>query len=78
MAHKFGIILLSGGLDSTTLASLIVKNDIELYALTFDYGQTHRREILSAKAIATELGISHMVVDVSFYKNLADHSALTN
>ena len=78
MTHHFGIILLSGGLDSTTLASMAVQEDIELLALTFDYGQNHMREITSAKAIASKLGITQVVLDVSFYKDLANHSALTN
>ena len=78
MTHHFGIILLSGGLDSTTLASMALKEDIQLSALTFDYGQTHQNEINCAKAIATKLGINQVIIDVSFYKELANYSALTN
>ena len=78
MTHHFGIVLLSGGLDSTTLASMAIKEDIDLVALTFDYGQNHRHEINSAKAIASKLGITQVIIDISFYKELANHSALTN
>ncbi|HAT35681.1 MAG TPA: 7-cyano-7-deazaguanine synthase QueC [Rhodospirillaceae bacterium] len=78
MTIHLGVILLSGGLDSTTLAALILTRDIRLSALTFDYGQTHRRELEAASAIANRLGIDQSVVDVSFYRNLANHSALTN
>jgi len=46
-------------------------------AVSFDYGQTHRRELQSAKAVAQQMGLKHSVVDVSFYRELAAHSALT-
>ena len=57
---------------------MALKEDIKLLALTFDYGQTHRNEINCAKAIATKLGINQVIIDVSFYKELANYSALTN
>lgn len=78
MTTRLGLILLSGGLDSTTLAAMAMKRDIRLSALTLDYGQTHRRELDAAVAVAARLGIAQTTADVSFYKNLADHSALTN
>lgn len=59
------IVLLSGGLDSTVLATKLVKEGHEVLALSVNYGQRHKKEILCAKLIAAELGIEHRVADVS-------------
>jgi 7-cyano-7-deazaguanine synthase len=75
---KIGLILLSGGLDSTTVAAYALKEEYELMALTFHYGQKHSREIESARKIARILGLKHEVADISFYKKLAWYSALTS
>jgi len=59
---KKAVILLSGGLDSAT-AAYCARKDIgktgELYALTFDYGQRHSKEIWCAAAIAKALGVTN-------------------
>ncbi|MBI4482767.1 MAG: 7-cyano-7-deazaguanine synthase QueC [Acidobacteria bacterium] len=73
-----GVVLLSGGLDSTTVATLARRQGFDLSAVTVQYGQSHRREINSARQVAQALGLSHRVVDVSFFKDLAWYSALTN
>ena len=56
------VILLSGGLDSSTAAAIAKSKGYELFALTFDYGQRHRIEIESAKKIVRHLGIAQHVV----------------
>ena len=76
--RRIGLILLSGGLDSTTLACLAKRDTDALHALTLNYGQRHIRELDSARRVAEHLGIGQQVVDVSFYGNLAAHSALTD
>jgi len=43
------IVLLSGGMDSSTALSIAIKEGFECYALTLDYGQRHQDEINSAK-----------------------------
>jgi 7-cyano-7-deazaguanine synthase len=78
MKKRLGIILLSGGLDSTTLAAYALQKDYRLSGLTLDYGQSHRRELDAAIEIAKVLKIDHQLADVSFYKKLAHHSALTD
>src|SRR5438309_819484 len=76
--QKLGLVLLSGGLDSTTVAAQARRQGYDLNALTIDYGQTHRREIAAAGAVAEALGIPHHVASVDFYRELAWYSALTN
>ncbi|MEL1135537.1 7-cyano-7-deazaguanine synthase QueC [Desulfitobacterium sp. THU1] len=49
---KKSVVLLSGGLDSTTCMSVAAKTGYELYPLSFDYGQRHGRELEAAKAVA--------------------------
>ena len=76
--RKLGIILLSGGLDSTTVATYAKKQRYQLLALTLHYGQKHTKEIESAAKVAEVLSIKHKVIDVSFFKKLAWYSALTD
>ena len=57
-----GVVLLSGGLDSTILTYDMVNSGVELEALTFDYGQRHRKEIEYAKRTAEKLGLHHEVI----------------
>ena len=45
------VVLLSGGMDSTTALAMTRKDGFELIALTFDYGQRHRKEIEAATRI---------------------------
>lgn len=75
--RRLGLVLLSGGLDSTTVAALAKEQGHQLAAVTVHYGQVHRREILAAEAVAKALDIDHRVVDVSFFRDLAWYSALT-
>lgn len=56
------VVLLSGGLDSFVAAALARETGLRLYALTIDYGQRHRIELDSARAIATSLGVERHVV----------------
>jgi 7-cyano-7-deazaguanine synthase len=75
---QIGLVLLSGGLDSTTVAALAKRGGYELAALTVDYGQTHVRELDAALAVAQALDLAHHVARVDFYRELAWYSALTN
>ena len=71
------IVLLSGGLDSTTLLAIAKAHDFECYALSFDYGQKQRSELESAKTIANQSKVlEHRIMKIS----LADigGSALTD
>ena len=50
--QKKAVVLLSGGLDSTTTLALAHQQGFELYTLSFDYGQRHQREVEAANAVA--------------------------
>jgi 7-cyano-7-deazaguanine synthase len=58
------IVLLSGGLDSTTCLALARRDGFEPVALSFRYGQRHTGELICAAAIAAGAGIEHLVVDI--------------
>ena len=75
---KIGVILLSGGLDSTTVAAYAKKQGYELKAIALNYGQKHSIEVESARKVAETLGIELEVVDISFFKKIAWYSALTS
>ena len=63
---KKAIVLLSGGLDSTTALYLAKSQGFdELYALTFRYGQKHGKELEAAKAVAKAVGVKeHKIVEL--------------
>ncbi len=59
------VVLLSGGVDSTTVLALALKQGYEVYALSFRYGQRHAWELKAAEKIAMDFGVAeHRVVDI--------------
>ncbi len=71
------VILLSGGLDSTTTLAIAKSQGFECYALSFDYGQKQKSELISATKIAKHFdAVEHRIMQIS----LADFggSALTD
>jgi 7-cyano-7-deazaguanine synthase len=74
----YGVILLSGGLDSTTVATYARARTEYLTALTFYYGQSHGKEVECARKIAEVLAIPHKLLDIAFFGQVAWYSALTN
>ncbi|MEP7015474.1 MAG: 7-cyano-7-deazaguanine synthase QueC [Verrucomicrobiota bacterium] len=53
---KHAVVLLSGGLDSTTTLAIALADSYEVYALSFEYGQRHQLEIEAARRVAKALG----------------------
>jgi 7-cyano-7-deazaguanine synthase len=78
MKTTFGVTLLSGGLDSTTVTAYAKERTEHLTALTFRYGQTHSKEVRCAERVATIIGVDHKLLDISFLGEVAWYSALTN
>ena len=76
--NEKAVIILSGGIDSSTLCYKYASDNFDIYSLTIIYGQRHLREVESAKNVANTLGISHRVVDLSPSNQLLTGSALTD
>ncbi len=73
---KKAIVLLSGGLDSTTCLALAKSEGYECTALSFDYGQRHAIELVIAKRIAAHFEVNHNIITLP---TMPWHtSALTN
>jgi len=65
MDQKKAVLLLSGGLDSTTLLALAVSEGHAVHALSFSYGQRHRAEVAAARKIAERYGaVQHVITDI--------------
>ena len=62
---KKAVILLSGGLDSATTLYFAKDKGYECFCLIFDYGQRHKRELDSGKAIAKKAGCRWQIVKIS-------------
>ena len=58
------VVLLSGGLDSTTVLGLAQADGYDVHALSFSYGQRHRFELDRARAIAQQADVRHVVLDL--------------
>ncbi|QNP74397.1 7-cyano-7-deazaguanine synthase QueC [Streptomyces roseirectus] len=72
------LVVLSGGMDSTTLMAHYTALRHRLVALTVDYGQRHRKEIESARRVAAHYGAAHHVLDLTGLGALLSGSALTD
>ena len=59
------VVLVSGGLDSTTCLAMAREKGFDLYALTFNYGQRHDHELNSAKMVVDFFNIqNHRIIDI--------------
>lgn len=74
---KKAVVLLSGGLDSTTLLYWVVKQGYKPYVLSFDYGQRHKKELEFAKKTCEKLKADHRIIDLTSVNELLQGSALT-
>lgn len=64
-AEKKAVVLLSGGVDSTTVLAIAKNDGFEAYAMSFRYGQRHKIEVEKAKNIASSMGTQkHIVVEI--------------
>jgi 7-cyano-7-deazaguanine synthase len=59
------VLLLSGGLDSTTMLAYALDRGFDVHAMTFRYGQRHISEIEAARRVARRYGVrDHVIVDI--------------
>ncbi len=64
MSRK-AVVLLSGGIDSSTTLAIARDSGYEVYAISFNYGQRHRFEIEAAKKIAIDMGVKrYLIMDI--------------
>jgi len=74
---KHAVVLLSGGLDSATTLAIARSQGYESCALTFDYGQRHKRELKAAEKVAKSLAAKkHFIVKID--NQIFGGSALTD
>ncbi|MDX6562760.1 MAG: 7-cyano-7-deazaguanine synthase [Gaiellales bacterium] len=77
MSGKNAVVLLSGGLDSTTVLAIAQSEGYTAYALSFQYGQRHATELDAARRVAAEAGVGgHVVADIDL--RVFGGSALTD
>jgi 7-cyano-7-deazaguanine synthase len=75
MTNKKAVVLVSGGLDSATTLAIAIKEGYNIYALTFNYGQRHARELDAAKELVNHYKIqNHEIIELDLTK--LSHSAL--
>ncbi len=78
--HQKKVIILSGGMDSTTLLYSLLEQDYEIYAISFNYGQKHSKELEFAKKTTKKLEVPHKIIDISSiaHAGLFGESSLTS
>lgn len=65
VSKRPAVVLLSGGLDSTTVAAIALSEGFAVHALSFSYGQRHSWELEAARRVALSLGIaSHRIANI--------------
>lgn len=75
---KKQVVLLSGGMDSTTLLALAAARGPVLGALSVNYGQRHAVELEAARDVADFYGVPHFILDLTSWGSLLTGSALTD
>ena len=74
------IVPISGGLDSSVILSIACQQHDDVYAISYDYGQKHNKELLYAGCQVDEYKNieDHKIIDIKFFKDIAPTSSLTN
>lgn len=72
------IVVYSGGLDSFTLLNEAIRSGKDVFALSFDYGQKHNKELHFVEKFCAQESIDSKIVDVSSIKELFQGSSLTD
>lgn len=72
------VVIYSGGMDSFTVLNKALQDGLEVYPVTFNYGQRHVKEIDYAKRVCRELNLIHQITDISAISNMLQGSSLTS
>ncbi|MGR6873166.1 7-cyano-7-deazaguanine synthase QueC [Pseudomonas sp. HK3] len=76
MSKPKAVVIYSGGMDSFTLLNRVIKDGYDVYALTFNYGQKHVKEVEVASTVCTLLNVPHKILDISPINQLMQSSSL--
>tara|TARA_Y100000588_G_C14030838_1_gene828566 strand:- start:281 stop:940 length:660 start_codon:yes stop_codon:yes gene_type:complete len=72
------VVIYSGGMDSYTVLNKAIMSGFDVYALSFNYGQRHVKELEVAASVCADLNVHHKVVDISAINQLIGGSSLTD
>ena len=72
------VVIYSGGMDSFTLMNQAIAQGKRVYALSFNYGQKHSKELHYAQKVCDDLGLPHKIVDITPIHQLLMGSSLTD
>lgn len=72
------VVIYSGGMDSYTVLNKALRDGYEVYALSFDYGQRHVKELDVAALACKDLDVHHKIVDISAINQIIGGSSLTD
>ncbi|MEG3755296.1 7-cyano-7-deazaguanine synthase QueC [Psychromonas arctica] len=72
------VVIYSGGMDSYTVLHKAIEEGLTPFALTFDYGQRHVKEIQIASEVCESLAINHKIIDITAINQLIGGSSLTD
>ena len=67
------VVIYSGGMDSFTALHQVLReadDDTQVFCVTFDYGQRHKKEVDYAARVCTALKVSHKIIDISVIHEL--------
>jgi len=76
MSKPKAVVIYSGGMDSFTLLNRVIKDGYDVYALTFNYGQKHVKEVEVASTVCQQLNVPHKILDISPINQLMQSSSL--
>ncbi|TDF38453.1 7-cyano-7-deazaguanine synthase QueC [Alteromonadaceae bacterium M269] len=72
------VVIFSGGMDSFTILNKVIQQGDVPYALSFNYGQRHKKELDYAARACEILGVKHKIIDISAINELIGGSSLTD
>lgn len=78
MTATKAVVIFSGGMDSFTVLNMAVKQGYQVFALSFNYGQRHKKELDYAARACANLGVAHKIIDISAINELIGGSSLTS